>query len=71
MSVIVACFAPEGEVHPLSVSIGGAAFNETTSFAELFRIADQRLYSAKHAGRNAVVVAEVQDHPKLVLKRIA
>ena len=71
MSVSVARFAPQGEIHPLSVSIGGAAFTQKTSFTELFRIADQRLYGAKHAGRNAVVVAEVQDHPRLLLKRIA
>ncbi len=71
MSVIVACFAPEGEAHPLSVSIGGAAFTETTSFIELFRIADQRLYCAKHAGRNAVVVSEVSDHPKRARSRFA
>lgn len=71
MSVIVACFAPTGQAHPLSVSIGGVAFTETASFAELFRLADQRLYSAKHAGRNAVVVTAPEDLPKLALRRIA
>ncbi|WP_375599606.1 GGDEF domain-containing protein [Devosia sp. Naph2] len=68
LSVIVSCFAPDGKVHPLSVSIGGAAFVEATSFAELFRIADQRLYSAKQAGRNAVVLDQPHEPPKLALR---
>ncbi|WP_297111735.1 GGDEF domain-containing protein [uncultured Devosia sp.] len=67
LSVIVTCFAPEGQAHPLSVSIGGVAFSAPTNFAELFRIADQHLYGAKHAGRNAVVVASVEDHPIIKL----
>jgi len=68
MSVIVACFAPDGKVHPLSVSIGGAAFAAATTFTELFRIADQRLYGAKQAGRNAVVLDQTNAPPELTLR---
>ena len=64
-------FYPHGDRRELSVSVGGAAFSETTSFSELFRIADQRLYSAKHAGRNMASVAQVEDHPLINLKRSA
>ena len=69
MSVIVACFAPTGEAYPLSVSIGAASFTGKTSFPDLFRTADQRLYRAKRAGRNAVVVADAPAHPATGLER--
>ena len=64
-------FRPDGQLRPLSVSIGGAAFSETTSFTQLFRIADQRLYGAKHAGRNTATVVQVDDHPVINLRRSA
>ena len=70
-SVEEADFRPHGERRDLSVSIGGAAFVETTSFSQLFRIADQHLYGAKHAGRNTASVAQVEDHPVINLKRSA
>jgi diguanylate cyclase len=70
-SIYSADFRPHGEARQLSVSIGGAAFVETTSFAQLFRIADQRLYGAKHAGRNTAAVVQVEDHPIINLKRTA
>lgn len=70
-SVHAADFRPHGEALRLSVSIGGAAFSEATSFAQLFRIADQRLYGAKHAGRNKAIVVQVEDHPVINLKRSA
>ncbi|MBZ0215900.1 MAG: GGDEF domain-containing protein [Fimbriimonadaceae bacterium] len=41
--------------HPLSVSIGGAAAGEDAGWADLMRIADERLYDAKRSGRNKVV----------------
>lgn len=47
-------FSPQGEPCSLSVSVGGAAFAQPMSFAELFRIADERLYAAKNTGRDRV-----------------
>jgi len=47
-------FMPDGRVLPISVSIGGAAFERRLSFSELFRIADERLYAAKSTGRDRV-----------------
>lgn len=49
--------APDGVPIPISVSVGGAAFDGEISFAELFRVADQRLYSVKQAGRNQADLA--------------
>lgn len=43
-------FAPEGVSHPLRVSIGGLAFTSHLSFAELYRLADRNLYTAKASG---------------------
>ena len=55
-------FAPGGIRVPLSVSVGGASFDGAISFAELFRIADQRLYGVKQSGRNrADVVSATVD----------
>lgn len=71
LCVNFAAFQPQGEPHELSVSIGGAVFTQATSFAQLFRIADQRLYGVKHAGRNATAVVQVEDLPVITLKRIA
>jgi diguanylate cyclase (GGDEF)-like protein len=44
----------DGLAQRLSVSIGGAVAAGDSSFSQLFRIADQRLYAAKNAGRNRV-----------------
>jgi diguanylate cyclase (GGDEF)-like protein len=44
----------DGEDCRLSVSIGGVTFDRDTSFSELYRYADQRLYAAKRGGRNRV-----------------
>ncbi len=70
-SVNRAMFAPAGLHCPLSVSIGGAAFERTTNFAELFRIADHRLYGAKQSGRNRSKIVHVDDHPAIELKQSA
>lgn len=64
-AVNVALFAPRGLPHPLSVSIGGVIFDGPASFAELFRIADQRLYGAKHTGRNCISMAHLSDLPAI------
>lgn len=50
-------FTPSGQVHPLSLSIGGVTFEPPTSFHELYRHADQRLYAAKRKGRNRIEIA--------------
>ena len=47
-------FAPHGRRHDLSISVGGATFDHATTFADLYRAADQRLYAAKNAGRDRV-----------------
>jgi len=70
-SVNLAVFAPDGRQRTLSVSIGGAVFEGSASFAELFRIADQRLYKAKQSGRNRAIVVSVTDMPAPTLPRSA
>jgi diguanylate cyclase (GGDEF)-like protein len=50
--------APEGQLHPLSVSVGGVQFKGEAEFSDLFRIADQRLYGVKHTGRGRVDLAD-------------
>lgn len=52
-------FAPAGERHLLSVSIGGATMADRSRFAELFRTADQQLYGAKAGGRNRIALVRV------------
>ena len=59
MAIHKTAFAPEGRPHPLSVSIGGAAFADETSFTELFRIADRHLYVAKNNGRDRVDIEHI------------
>ncbi|MGV8853248.1 MAG: GGDEF domain-containing protein [Devosia sp.] len=70
-SVYLANFAPEGCRHTLSVSIGGAVFEGQAGFAELFRIADERLYDAKKSGRNRAAVVNVADLATASLQRTA
>jgi diguanylate cyclase (GGDEF)-like protein len=50
-------FAPRGQVHPLSVSIGGATFAGPAALSELFRLADARLYDVKGEQRGKVKLA--------------
>jgi diguanylate cyclase len=52
-------FQPQGKSVPLSVSVGCATFVKPIDFSELFRVADERLYCAKNAGRNRVLMAHV------------
>lgn len=57
MAVQAVRFAPRGRTCDLSVSIGGAEAGPRSTFADLYREADARLYEAKRAGRNRVVMA--------------
>jgi diguanylate cyclase len=52
-------FIANGEPCDLSVSVGGAAFARRISFGDLFRIADDRLYTAKKTGRDRVEMTHV------------
>ena len=70
-AVQLAQFAPRGQPYLLTVSIGGAVFAGRTNFAELFRIADQRLYGAKHSGRNRSVIVHTLDQPPVELRKTA
>lgn len=56
-SVNLAVFAPGGRLNQLSVSVGGAVFEDEIEFDELFRLADRRLYDAKQFGRNRIEIA--------------
>ena len=58
-AIVASHFAPAGERHPLSASIGGAVFFEPMGYRELYRLADQRLYAAKRSGRNAIEVSRI------------
>jgi diguanylate cyclase (GGDEF)-like protein len=55
-------FQPKGKSVPLSVSVGCATFVKPVDFSELFRVADERLYCAKNAGRNRVLTAHLAAH---------
>lgn len=70
-SVNLSSFSPDGRNHRLAVSIGGAVFEHRTSFAELFRIADQRLYGAKRAGRDCANIQHTTDEPAIEMRKRA
>lgn len=70
-AVYLANFTPHNHRHTLSVSIGGAVFEGQARFAELFRIADQRLYQAKKSGRNRAAVVSVAEVPSPALRHTA
>lgn len=52
-----------GASRQLSVSVGGVTFDKTSDLRTLFRTADQRLYAAKRAGRNLVVMHDLEPRP--------
>jgi diguanylate cyclase (GGDEF)-like protein len=54
----------EGIAQRLSVSIGGATCEGGIGFAELFRVADRRLYEAKRQGRNQVLLDDPEKLPQ-------
>lgn len=53
-AVTEAQFQPGGARHGLSVSVGGVTFAQVHPFPDLYSRADERLYAAKHRGRNCV-----------------
>jgi diguanylate cyclase (GGDEF)-like protein len=61
----------DGIAQRLSVSIGGAICASDAGFSELFRIADRRLYEAKHAGRNRVELGGKAEDSDLVAMNAA
>jgi diguanylate cyclase (GGDEF)-like protein len=60
-TILEADFRPEGVPARLSVSVGGASFDRKVPFSELYRLADQRLYIAKQAGRNRIALVAVPE----------
>jgi diguanylate cyclase (GGDEF)-like protein len=48
-----------GETKRVSVSVGGVTFDDDRDVSELLRVADQRLYAAKRAGRNRVIMQQL------------
>lgn len=60
-TILASRFAPGGVRWGLSASVGLAVFDRPIGFSELFRLADQRLYRAKMAGRNRVETTKTSD----------
>ena len=58
-SVSRAAFSPRGEPEALSVSVGGALYQGTVPFDQLFAAADRRLYEAKTSGRNRSIIDSI------------
>lgn len=56
-TVAVTAFVADGMPCELSVSVGGVVFDARSTFEDLFRLADARLYRAKQEGRNRVSLA--------------
>jgi PleD family two-component response regulator len=46
-------------------------FENSTSFSELFRLADQRLYGAKSAGRNTSTIQHIDEQAAFDLRQSA
>ncbi len=59
-SISEVSFRPMGKPHRLTVSVGGVSFEDQLGFADLFRIADRRLYQAKNGGRNRIELTHIQ-----------
>lgn len=58
-------FVPKDEPQQITVSVGGATYDRWLPFADLFRLADQQLYAAKHDGRNRVSVSSIDRYEPL------
>jgi diguanylate cyclase len=64
-TVKAANFCPAGAPYNLSISIGGVTYLRSTSFSELFKLADRRLYDAKRNGRNRVELCPLSNSSQL------
>jgi diguanylate cyclase len=63
-------FVPVGDVRlRMTVSIGGALHRESAPLGHSLKLADQRLYQAKHAGRDRYVIEEMAGVTVLPTKR--
>ncbi len=59
LAVSQAMFEPGGTKFTLTVSVGGAVFEDQIEFNELFRAADLRLREAKTGGRNRIEITHI------------
>ena len=66
LAVNEADFFADGRRHGLSVSVGGVTFDAPASFVDLYRSADERLYKAKHNGRNRVELSAFGRHSAML-----
>ncbi|WP_196260520.1 GGDEF domain-containing protein [Pelagibacterium limicola] len=57
-------FEIEGSRFSLSVSVGGAVFEQKVEYGQLFRFADKRLYKVKNSGRNNVDLMSFEPAPE-------
>lgn len=55
-SVSAIVFTPDEVLCPLSVSIGGISFAKPATYQEIYRLADERLYTAKSNGRDCIAL---------------
>ncbi|MBZ9677921.1 GGDEF domain-containing protein [Mesorhizobium sp. ES1-1] len=60
VAVTETSFVPDGFPYQLSVSVGVVTFMRRTTFSELYKIADVRLYDAKRSGRNRVEISHLE-----------
>jgi diguanylate cyclase len=70
-AVKAAQFYPDGIRCQLSISVGAATFSSETSFNELYKLADGRLYYAKRNGRDRVELASIssKESPPIALEK--
>ncbi len=65
LAVATASWVPKDEPQEITVSVGGATYDRWLPFADLFRLAEQQLYAAKHDGRNRVSVSSIDRYEPL------
>jgi len=67
-AVSEAAFVARGQRHNLSISVGGVFFDRKTTFSDLYREADERLYCAKRTGRNRVALRELNSDSDIAMQ---